>query len=194
MSKINVKSALGTSSLPKLKKKTSLKSEKKYTNHRPAEYHHVLKERKPLSTRRARESNLGPLVYEASVLQTELSFWMKNWEKIMTIYIWFIVQQMYVSLTYPFNIVQHTLSHIVEQCKLDSLATSDNIVWSTVTSYWSNNVRQFDPSLRETSSCTLDSFQNVLLPNEKAYPYEIWSVNRILYWSLSKNVWQLNLK
>ena len=35
---------------------------------------------------------------------------------------------MYVSLTYPFNIVQHTLSHIVEHSKLDSLATPDNII------------------------------------------------------------------
>ena len=41
----------------------------------------------------------------------------------MTIYISFVVQQMYVSLTYPFNIVQYTLSHIVEHHKLDSLAT-----------------------------------------------------------------------
>ena len=54
---------------------------------------------------------------------------------------------MCVSLTYPFNIVQHTLSHIVEHRKLDSLATPDNIVGSTVTSCWTNNVRQFDPSL-----------------------------------------------
>ena len=91
-------------------------------------------------------SNLGLHVYEASVLPTELSFRMKDFEKIMTIYIWFVVQQMYVSLTYPFNIVQHTLSHIVEHCKLDSLTTPDNIVWSTVTSCWTNNVRQFDPS------------------------------------------------
>ena len=65
----------------------------------------------------------------------------------MTIYIWFVVQQMYVSLTYPFNIVQHTLSHIVEHRKLDSLTTPDKIVWSTVTSCWTNNVRQFVPSL-----------------------------------------------
>ena len=36
----------------------------------------------------------------------------------MTIYIWIVVQQMYVSLTYPFKIAQHTLSHIVEDCKL----------------------------------------------------------------------------
>ena len=95
----------------------------------------------------AQDSNLGPLVYEASVLPTELSFRMKNWEQIMTIYIWFLVQQMYVSLTYPFNTVQHTLSHIVEHRKLDSLATPDSIVWSTVTSCWTSNVRQFDPSL-----------------------------------------------
>ena len=44
----------------------------------------------------------------------------------MTIYIWFVVQQMYVSLTYPYNIVQHTLSYI-EHRKLDSLATPYNI-------------------------------------------------------------------
>ena len=54
---------------------------------------------------------------------------------------------MYVSLTYPFNIVQYILSHIGEHRKLDSLATPDNIVWSTVMSCWTNNVRQFDPSL-----------------------------------------------
>ena len=34
---------------------------------------------------------------------------------------------MSISLTYPFNIVQYTLSHIVEHRKLDSLATPDNI-------------------------------------------------------------------
>ena len=54
---------------------------------------------------------------------------------------------MYVSLTYPFKIVQHTLLHIVEHRKSDSLATPDNIVRSTVTSCWTNNVLQFDPSL-----------------------------------------------
>ena len=51
---------------------------------------------------------------------------------------------MYVSLAYPLNIVQHTLSQIVEHCKLESLTTLDNIVWSTVTSCWANNVCQFD--------------------------------------------------
>ena len=50
---------------------------------------------------------------------------------------------MYVSLTYPFNIVKH----IVENRKLDSLAAPNNIVWSNVTSCWTNNVRQFDPGL-----------------------------------------------
>ena len=54
---------------------------------------------------------------------------------------------MYVSLTYPLNIVQHTLSQIVEHCKLESLTTPDNIVLSTVTSCWANNVCQFDLSL-----------------------------------------------
>ena len=73
----------------------------------------------------------------------------------MTIYIWFVVQQMYDSLTYPFIIVQYTLSHIVEHRKLDSLATPDNIVWSTVTSCWTNNVRQFDPSHALQSICKL---------------------------------------
>ena len=33
----------------------------------------------------ARDSNLGLLVYEASVLPTELSFRMKNWEQIIAI-------------------------------------------------------------------------------------------------------------
>ena len=64
---------------------------------------------------------------------------------------------MYVSLTYPLNIVQHTLSQIVEHCKLESLTTPDNIVWSTVTSCWANNVCQFDLSLsviKETEDAT----------------------------------------
>ena len=52
----------------------------------------------------------------------------------MTIYIWFVVQQMYVSLTYPFNIVQQTshithISHTAEHRMLDSLAIPDSIVW-----------------------------------------------------------------
>ena len=36
---------------------------------------------------------------------------------------------MYVSLTYPFNIVQHPflISHIVEHRKLDSLGTPDQL-------------------------------------------------------------------
>ena len=55
---------------------------------------------------------------------------------------------MYVSLTYPLSIVQHTSSQIVEHCKLESSTTPDNIVWSTVTSCWANNVCQFDLSLR----------------------------------------------
>ena len=71
----------------------------------------------------------------------------------MTVYIWIVVQQMYVSLTYPFNIVQHTLSHIVEHRKLDGLATPDNIVWLTVTSCWTNNVHQFDPNLSLFNFC-----------------------------------------
>ena len=133
-------------------KKTSIKSQKKYKNHRQAKYHRPLKERKTLSsTVPGSRTRDRPPAYEASVLPTELFFWMRNWEHLtdlMTIYIWFVVQQMYVSLTYPFNIVQHTLSHIVEHCKLESLTTPNNIVWSTVTSCWTNNVCQFDRSLR----------------------------------------------
>ena len=56
---------------------------------------------------------------------------------------------MYVSLTYPLNIVQHTLWQIVEHCKLESLTTPDNIVWSTVTSCWASSVCQFDLSQTE---------------------------------------------
>ena len=59
------------------KKKTSVKSEMKYRNHRQVEYHHTLK-RENSAKWRAMDSNLGPLVYEASVLPTELSFRMKN--------------------------------------------------------------------------------------------------------------------
>ena len=53
---------LETSSLPQLKKKTSLKSEKKYKNHRQAEYHHTLNRKKNSVKCRARDSNLRPLV------------------------------------------------------------------------------------------------------------------------------------
>ena len=41
---------LGTSCSPQFEKKTSLKSEKKYKNHRQAEYHHIPKGRKTLSS------------------------------------------------------------------------------------------------------------------------------------------------
>ena len=56
----------------------TLKSEKKYINRKQAEYRHTLKRRKSLSSGGAGDSNLGPLVYKASVLPTELSFRMKN--------------------------------------------------------------------------------------------------------------------
>ena len=70
---------------------------------------------------------------------------------------------MYVSLTYPFNIVQQTLSHILEHGKLDSLATPNNIVWSTVTSCWTNNVRQFDPqTLKFKKLNNFSSFKSVV--------------------------------
>ena len=58
----------------------------------------------------------------------------------MTIYIWIVVQEMYVSLTYLFNIVQRTLSHIVEHRKLNSLATPANTVGSTIMYCWTENV------------------------------------------------------
>ena len=58
---------LETSGLPQFERLASLMSEKKYKNHRQAEYHHTLKGRKTLKCR-ARDSNLGPLVYEASQL------------------------------------------------------------------------------------------------------------------------------
>ena len=51
---------------------------------------------------------------------------------------------MYVSLTYPFNIVQHTLPHTVEHRKLDSLATVENIVWSTCPAHDVTNFIDFD--------------------------------------------------
>ena len=73
---------------------------------------------------------------------------------------------MYVALTCPFNIVQHKLSHIVEQCKLDSLATPNNIVWSTVTSCWTNNVRQFDPNL--TPFTANSAVRRALVMNNKS--------------------------
>ena len=121
---------LETSSLPQFKKKTSFKESNEIYKSQASRISSYTKWKKNSVKCRARDSNLRPLIYEASVLPTELSFRMKNWEKIMTIHIWFVVQQRYVCLTYPFNIVQHTLSHIVGHRKLD------------------NNVRQFDPSLR----------------------------------------------
>ena len=64
------------SSLPEFEKTTS-KSEKRIKHHRQAKYHHTLKEENSVKCL-ARDSNLGPLVWEASVLPTELSFQMKN--------------------------------------------------------------------------------------------------------------------
>ena len=68
---------LGTSSLPQFEKKNKRKSEMGYEDHTQVEYHHTLKGENSAKWR-ARDSNLGPLVYEASVLPTELSFRMKN--------------------------------------------------------------------------------------------------------------------
>ena len=130
------------------KKKTSLKSEKKYKiRGNQNKYHHKVKGRKTLSS-----AVPGTRTWDLSFMKWvcyQLSYpseW-KTEKNNDNICIWFVVQQMYVSLIYPLNIVQHTLSHIVEHRKLDSLATPDNIVWSTVTSCWTNNVGQFDPSL-----------------------------------------------
>ena len=76
--KISVKSTIHVWSTSVKKKKTALKSEKKYKNRRQAEYHHTLKGKKNSVKWRAGDPNLRPLVYEASVLPTELSFRMKN--------------------------------------------------------------------------------------------------------------------
>ena len=56
---------LETSSLPQFEK-TSLKSEKKYKNHRHAEYHHALK-RKKNSVKCQCRVNLGLIIFKASV-------------------------------------------------------------------------------------------------------------------------------
>ena len=130
--KINVKSTRDVY-FTSIKKKASLTSEKKCKKSRASRISSCTKREKNSVKCHALDSNLRPLVYEASVLPTELSFRIKNWEKIMTIYISFVVQ--------------YTLSHIVEHRKLDSLATPDNTVWSTMTSCWTNNVRQFGTSL-----------------------------------------------
>ena len=67
-----------TSSLPQFGKKASLKSEKKYKNQQASRISSYTKKKKISAKCRARDSNLGPLVYEASVLPTELSYRMKN--------------------------------------------------------------------------------------------------------------------
>ena len=85
---------------------------------------------------------------------------------------------MYVSLTYPLNIVQHTLSQIVEHCKLESLTTPDNIVWSTVTSCWANNVCQFDLSLTAHQE-----FSSVFEKTEG--PWLLKQVSIYIFWKLS---------
>ena len=82
--KINGKSTRGVQFTSVREKQAYLKSQRKYTNHRQAEYHCPLKERKTVKYR-GWDSNPGPLVYEASVLPTELSFRMKNWQQIIAI-------------------------------------------------------------------------------------------------------------
>ena len=59
-------------------KKTSLKSKKKYKNRKQAECYRTKKRKKNFVKWDLGDSNLGPLVYEASVLPTELSFRIKN--------------------------------------------------------------------------------------------------------------------
>ena len=65
LAKINVEIP-GTSSLPQVEK-TSLKSEKKSQASRISSY---TKRKKNSVKSRAQDSNLGPLVYEASVLKS----------------------------------------------------------------------------------------------------------------------------
>ena len=59
-------------------KETSLKSGKKYKNHWQVEYPHTLKRKKNSVKCCARESNLGPPVYEVNALPIELSFRMNT--------------------------------------------------------------------------------------------------------------------
>ena len=59
-------------------KETSLKSGKKYKKHWQAVYHHTLKRKKSSVKCRARDSNLGPRVYEVNAQPIELSFRMKT--------------------------------------------------------------------------------------------------------------------
>ena len=67
------------------------------------------KRKKNSVTCHAQDLNLGPLVYEASAISIEVSFRMKIYGKLMTLYTSFVVQQILISLTYPFNIVHYTL-------------------------------------------------------------------------------------
>ena len=57
---------------------------------------------------------------------------MKIEDKLMTMYTWYFVQQMLISLTYPFNIVHCILSDIIENRTLNSLAIADRNVWRHV--------------------------------------------------------------
>ena len=65
---------------------------------------------------------------------------------------------MYVSLTYPLNIVQHTLSQIVEHCKLES--TPDNIVWPPPTTLCDQLWRHVGPTMCVNLTFALESSQH----------------------------------
>ena len=126
MSKIIVKK-YGKRSIHFISKETSLQTTKKYKNRWQVKYGDTLKEEKSVRCR-ARDLNLGPLVYEASALSIELSFWMKIDSKLMTIYTLFVVQQMLLSLTYPFKIVRYASSNIVEYNNLNSLVPRQHCI------------------------------------------------------------------
>ena len=75
-----------------------------------AEYHHTLKRKKNFVKCVAQDSNLGPLVYEASVLPTELSFRMKNWQQKRQYIFDLLFNKQYVSFDIP---LQHCSAHII---------------------------------------------------------------------------------
>ena len=81
---------LGTSSLPQLEK-NKLKEGKEIQKSQASRISSYTKKKKNSVKYRARDSNLAPLVYEASVLPTELSFRLNNWEKIM-LYNWIYIK------------------------------------------------------------------------------------------------------
>ena len=129
---------LETSNLPQFEK-TSLKSEKKYKNHKQAEYHHTLKRNKNSVKCRAMDSNLGPLVYEASVLPTELpSEWKterKQWQYIFDL------------LFNKCRLVWHTPSTLFNTHYHTLLNTASWTVWPPPTTLYDQLWRHVRPTM-----------------------------------------------